>query len=67
MSVTDFRCEQCLLCLDIELSDLPIFELQEVHLLTHTLHVEDAVARHFDDLLVCRLRGVEDSQDTSLR
>ena len=67
MRVANLRCEQCLSRLDIELGDLTVFELQEVHLITHTLDVEDAVTRYFDDLLACRLSCVKEPQYTSRR
>ena len=51
MRVADLRCEECLSCLDIELCNLAIFELQEEYLITHTLDVEDAVSRYFYNLL----------------
>ena len=65
--VANFGCEQCLFCPDIKLGDLAVFELQEVHLITHTLYVEDAVSRNFYDLLACRLSCVKESQHTSGR
>ena len=67
MRVANLRCEQCLSRLDIELGDLAVFELQEVYLIAHTLDVEDAVSRHFNDLLACRLSCVKEPQDTSRR
>ena len=67
MRVADLRCEQCLSRPDIELGDLAVFELQQVYLITHTLDVEDAVSRDFNDLLACRLSCVKEPQDTSRR